>query len=251
MKYILLQLANLISKIWRLIPTKLRTHLLTGLLILESRGHNSANGLRRLLLIKKQLEWVINERAMAYGKGEHPKHRLTRYHWFFIDRIRDGERVLDIGCGYGAVARSIALERPKSTVIGVDMSELRISEARLFANPPNLHFILGDATRDIPPGPWNVLVLSNVLEHISARINFLNKLVHSTGVARILIRVPLFERDWQIPLCQELGIGYFSDNDHKIEHKLTEFYDEINLAGLRVIEVMTLWGEIWADCRIK
>lgn len=249
MRSFLLQLANLVSWFWRLVPARLRTGLLTGLLVLESRGGDPAHGLRRLLALKDRLEWVINERALAYGKGEHPKHRLTRYHWFFIDRIEDGERILDVGCGYGAVARSIASERPHCTVTGIDMNEPRLAQAQASANPPNLHFVLGDATREVPPGPWNVVVLSNVLEHIAERTSFLRELVRVTGAARLLIRVPLFERDWKMPLRQELGIGYFSDDDHKIEHRLAEFHAELDAADLQAIDILTLWGEIWADCR--
>ena len=40
-----------------------------------------------IFLIKDSLDWVINERALKYGQGIHPKHKLTNYHHFFIDRI--------------------------------------------------------------------------------------------------------------------------------------------------------------------
>ncbi len=251
MKRSLLLFANLLSWFWRLIPAQLRIGFFTGTLVLESRSRDPANGLRRLLVLKDRLEWVINERALAYGNGEHPKHRLTRYHWFFIDRIKDGERVLDVGCGYGAVARSIALERPHCRVTGIDMDESRLAQAQTSRNPPNLDFVLGDATSDGPLGSWDVIVLSNVLEHITRRVDFLQKLVRATNASRILIRVPLFERSWQIPLRKELGIGYFSDDDHKIEHQPIELLNELAAAGLQAVEVVTLWGEIWADCRSR
>ena len=101
----------------------LSTIFLTGLFVLDSRYPVPEDGLRRLLILKDKLEWVINERAMAYGGSEHPKHRLMRYHQFFVDRILDGERVLDVGCGYGAVARTIARECPNCVVTGMDMYE--------------------------------------------------------------------------------------------------------------------------------
>lgn len=249
MKSLLLQLANLLSWFWRLVPARLRTGLLTGLLVLDSRAGDPAVGLRRLLALKDRLEWIINERAMAYGSGVHPKHRLMRYHSFFIDRIKDGERVLDVGCGYGAVARSIAQARPNCTVVGMDLNEPRLRQAQGSMNPSNLGFVMGDATKEVPPGAWDVVVLSNVLEHISERTGFLRDVAATTLASRILIRVPLFEREWQMPLRRELGVAYFSDNDHKIEHQLEEFYAEVDAAGLRAVEVMTLWGEIWADCR--
>jgi SAM-dependent methyltransferase len=249
LKSFLLGVANLLAWVWRLLPGRLRSSLLTGLFVLDSRDTNPADGLQRLFALKDRLEWVINERAMAYGKGEHPKHRLTDYHRFFIDRISDGERVLDVGCGYGAVARSIARARPRSVVTGIEMNGIRLAQARSADNPPNLSFVEGDATREVPPGGWDVVVLSNVLEHLRDRAGFLVKLQDVSRASRYLIRVPLFERDWQLPLRRELGVNYFSDDDHKIEHRLGEFHAEINAAGLHAVEIFTLWGEIWADCR--
>ncbi len=248
MKRIGLTLANMLSLIWRLIPGRLRSGLLTTLFILDSRNRDPGIGLTRLLLLRDKIDWVINERAMAYGKGEHPKHRLTRYHHFFIQRIQDGDRVLDVGCGYGAVARSIACAHPYCEVVGIDHDEGRLRQALDSNNSPNLYFIKGDATKAVPVGPWNIVVLSNVLEHIVDRTAFLRSLQASTSSPRYLIRVPLFERDWQMALRRELGVDFRSDDDHKIEHTQSEFLAEISAAGLVPLEMQTLWGEIWADC---
>jgi SAM-dependent methyltransferase len=248
LKSLILALARVLGWVWCLVPGRVRTGFLTGLLVLDSRSPCPAEGLRRLLILKDKLEWVINERAMAYGSNEHPKHRLMRYHQFFVDRIGDGERVLDVGCGYGAVARSIALERPQCVVTGIDMNQARLAQARAAMNPSNLSFVEGDATREVPPGNWDVIVLSNVLEHVADRVSFLQGLQSASLTKRILVRVPLFERDWQIPLRQELRLNYFSDDDHKIEHRLEEFHAELAAANLHADEIITLWGEIWADC---
>ncbi len=249
MKSLLLKLANAVGWIWRLIPERMRAGILTGLFVLESRSPVPARGLRRLLILKDKLEWVINERAMAYGGNEHPKHRLMRYHKFFVDRIGDGERVLDVGCGYGSVARSIARARPQCVVVGMDLNEPRLAQARAAENPANLTFVKGDATCEVPAGGWDVIVLSNVLEHLADRVGFLRDLQRASLAQRILVRVPLFERDWQMPLRRELGENYYSDDDHKIEHRLDEFHEELAGANLQTVEVFTLWGEIWADCR--
>lgn len=242
-------LAEILGWFWRLIPGRLRTGLMTGLLVLESRHSDPGKGLACLLRMRDRLDWVINERAMAYGQGEHPKHRLTRYHDFFIERIADDERVLDVGCGYGAVARTIAKAHPNCEVAGIDQDRPRLTQARASNNPPNLHFIEGDATQRVPEGLWHVVVLSNVLEHIVERVAFLKALQDSTCASRYLIRVPMFERDWQMALRRELGVDFRSDDDHKIEHTLAEFQAEMTEAGLRPVELQMMWGEIWADCR--
>jgi hypothetical protein len=71
--------------------------------------------------------------------------------------------------------------------------------------PDNLHFVHGDVTRDLEGGHWDVIVLSNVLEHVADRVGLLRRLIERHGPARVLIRVPLFERHWHLPLRRELG----------------------------------------------
>lgn len=248
MKRLILCLADVLAVIWRLFPARLRLDMLTGMLVIESRGADAGASLRRLLGVRDRLDWILNERAMVYGGGEHPKHRLMPYHNFFIERIGEAESVLDVGCGYGAVARSIARARPGCRVVGIDSDAGRLSQARVAANPPNLEFVAGDATIAVPDGCWNVVVLSNVLEHIDDRVAFLRALQTTTGAHRLLLRVPLFERDWQMALRRELGVDFRSDPDHRIEHTLAEFDDELGRAGLHAFERLTLWGEIWANC---
>ena len=74
--------------------------------------------LRELLTMDSDVSGQIDLVALAYGDGVHVKHRIMRYHDFFVARVRDGERVLDIGCGYGAVAHSIASRSGAIPLIG-------------------------------------------------------------------------------------------------------------------------------------
>tara|TARA_Y100001978_G_scaffold7258_1_gene6165 strand:- start:64 stop:825 length:762 start_codon:yes stop_codon:yes gene_type:complete len=250
MKNKILKFANFLSLFWSIIPWKIRKLLFAGLFILESRDEETSKGLSRIFLIKDKLEWVINERALSYGFGLHPKHRLTHYHEFFIDRISDGQIVLDVGCGVGLVAIDIANKRPKSNVIGIDINEKNIIIAKNLLkeqNIKNLQFILGDITQK-QNIKADVVVLSNVLEHIDDRILFLKNIYKMTGSNKFLIRVPLFERDWQIAMRKELDIYYFSDLDHKIEHTVDEFKKEMQKSDFSVKELITIWGEIWAVC---
>lgn len=245
-----LKSADVLSVAWRLIPQPFRQGLFTGLLVLESRGKDTNSGLARLFTVRDKIDLVVNERAMVLGKGVHPKHWLTDYHRFFVDRIAPDARVLDIGCGYGAVARSIARAHPGVTVVGLDYDEGRMAQARAADNPPNLSFVFGDATKQVPDGPWDVVVLSNVLEHIVDRVGLLEAVQAHTSVPQFLIRVPHFERDWQMAMRKEVGSYYYSDPDHKIEHTLDEFRAETSAAGLKIREVLTPWGEIWADLEV-
>lgn len=116
-------------------------------------------------------------------------------------------------------------------------------------NPSNLSFIYGDATQPNFKEKWDVVVLSNVLEHIESRIEFLTLISSSTKARKYLIRVPCYERNWEVPLKDSFGLNYFTDSDHKIEHKMLEFRSEIDQAQLEITEVITRWGEIWAVCK--
>jgi SAM-dependent methyltransferase len=244
--------ADFLGRAWCFLPTKLRNGVFTFLLILESRDAKVSEGLKNLFRVSDRLTWVINERAVFYGEGAHPKHYLTGYHDFFIDNIKDGQAVLDVGCGIGAVAFSVAKAKPSSKILGVDIDVGRLQIANSRNVTDNLKFMQCDATVDLPRTVnWEVLILSNVLEHIHNRVDFLKGIIAQSGVKKILIRVPNFQRDWSLAMRKELSVNYFSDPDHKIEHTIEEFNEEMFQSGLAVDNVKTLWGEIWAVCYVK
>lgn len=250
-KKFILSVADFISIFWKFIPFKLRRFIFTILFILESRDQKASKGLSRIFLIKDNLEWIINERALVYGGGIHPKHRLTSYHDFFVERIKNGETVLDVGCGIGVVSISLAQARRKSKILGIDIDKKNIDFANKLSKEKaikNINFICGDINlqKNIKV---DTLILSNILEHINNRPKFIKQLKRITHADNYLIRVPLFERDWQLPLRKELKIYYFSDMDHKIEHTIEQFKKEMLKSELEIKEIYTNWGEIWARCK--
>lgn len=248
MRNLLKSLINQFNGLWKLIPSGFLLLVILPFLVVASRRKTSKDSFKLLFQIRDFLDKIINERSLNYGLGEHPKHKLIGYHDFFSNKIKSGEIVLDIGCGYGAVARSMALKNPSSTIIGIDNDIQKILSANSKDNPRNLSFIQADAEKSKEIGNGDIVVLSNVLEHISDRVNFLINIQQFTKAKKFLIRVPSYERDWQIAFRDHLGLNYFSDPDHKIEHKRDEFMREINAANLYCIEIVFIWGEIWAEC---
>lgn len=70
-----------------------------------------------------------------------------------IDRLRQGIRVADVGCGTGTAATVMAESFPKSNVIGFDISRDSIAVARSRAGHlPNIEFH-GYAVEEIPTEP--------------------------------------------------------------------------------------------------
>ncbi len=171
-----------------------------------------------------------------------------QYHDFFVERISYVERVLDIGCCYGAVAYSVA-SRTGAIVTGIDLRAENIAKARQLFQHPNLAFRQGNALKDLPKDKFDVIVLSNILEHIEHRVEFLSTIHERLSPTRILIRVPMFDREWKVPLRRELGMPFFSDRTHYTEYTLESFEKEIRAASLCLTPVQINWGEIWAEAR--
>lgn len=84
--------------------------------------------------------------------------------------IQGGMRVLDAGCGSGIVTRYLAGESPGCEVVGCDLSEVRVGQARDAAQGlSNLHFEVRDLARlDYPESHFDVILCRYVLQHLSA-----------------------------------------------------------------------------------
>lgn len=240
-------LRNALAFPFRLMPSAIRYRILQLAMAAEANRH-PVEALRALLKIDDHLTWEINRIAVLYDRGAHVKHRLTKYHDFFVSRINPADRVLDLGCGRGEVANSVA-EQTGAEVVGIDLNSEKIEYAKSRYKLDNLEFCIGDILVDLPEGPFDVIVFSNVLEHIDQRVTFLQKVQESVRPDRWLIRVPMIDRDWRVPLRQELGLPYFSDGTHFTEYTRESFCHEMSEAGLFVSELIINWGEIWAEVK--
>ena len=79
-----------------------------------------------------------------------PRQRAVRKAFLSKVDLPDGARVLEAGCGSGAVCRELALHPEVSEVVGLDPSPVFLEKAReLAAAVPNLRFDEGDA-RSLP-----------------------------------------------------------------------------------------------------
>jgi SAM-dependent methyltransferase len=200
---------------------------------------------RELLTSYDDVYHSLDRAAIAYESGVHVKHRLTRYHDFFVDRVRPGERVLDIGSGKGELAYDLAT-RSGATVVGIDNDPSHLAFARGRFSDEHLEFREGDVLEGLPVGRFDVVVLSNVLEHLGPRVEFLRGVLESARPSRVLIRVPVYARDWTVPLRAEVGLLAFWDRDHAIEYDPETLQSELAEAGLELTELILAWGEIWA-----
>jgi SAM-dependent methyltransferase len=200
--------------------------------------------MRELLEVYADAYYAMDRGAIAYDGGVHVKHRLTRYHDFFVENVSAGERVLDVGCGKGELAYDVA-ERAGATVVAIDRARWALDFARASFSHARVTYVEAEALAYRADGPFDAAILSNVLEHVGPRVELLRSLREETGVGRLLIRVPAIDRDWVVPLREELGLDHFSDPEHEVEYTPDLLRDELAAAGWSMGEPTLTWGEIW------
>jgi len=206
-------------------------------------------------IIKQFIRVLLKIHNLSYGlvgifsqvieQGRlHPKHRLTDYHHWFCAQLKPEWHVLDIGCGNGALAADLA--KYCRSITGVDISRKNIEEAKKRLEG---EFICADITTYPIEKKFDAVILSNVLEHINNRIDFLKKIRRYSN--RFLIRVPMLDRDWITLYKQEIGVEYRLDPGHFIEYTLEGFIKELEEAGIELESYRIRYGEIYAVGIIK
>jgi SAM-dependent methyltransferase len=175
----------------------------------------------------------------------HPKHVIMNYHQFFVDNISSGDKILDIGCGNGAVAYDMAAKAAR--VIGIDIGEKNIKKAKEKFVRSNLEFICGDCLNfdffKLGVEKFDAIALSNVLEHLDKRVEFLNNLHKLSD--KILLRVPLITRDWLAVYKKDHNYRYKLSAEHYIEYTEEILQDELARSGWKMENYKINFGEIW------
>ena len=174
--------------------------------------------------------------------GLHPKHRLMNYHAFFVDRVLKADRVLDIGCGNGALAFDVA--KKAKEVVAIDLDPRNIEKAKRLFLRENISYRVADATKDLGGEVFDVILLSNVLEHIEHRVEFLQKI--QPLAPKILLRVPMIDRDWVTLYKKELGVEWRLDPTHFTEYTEETLKNELVGGGWNMSEKIICFGETWA-----
>jgi len=211
----------------------------------QQSKNNAAQRLIVLLEIQTRLRWYIDQQAINYSGGIHPKHRLMSYHRFFKEKIQHDDSVLDIGCGCGALAYSMA--ETGARVTGIDCDINMLESAKTEFGRDNISYLYCDITQDLPEGEYSVIVMSNVLEHLEKRSEILCSLVEAYSPRTILLRVPMINRHWDVPLRKELGLAHYLDPTHTVEYTFASFDNEMKEVSLEIIDHEIVWGEIWAE----
>jgi 2-polyprenyl-3-methyl-5-hydroxy-6-metoxy-1,4-benzoquinol methylase len=184
---------------------------------------------------------AINKIAVIKHGGIHPKHDIMRYHDFFLDNIASTDSVLDIGCGNGALTYDLAEKAKK--VIGIDISKKQIAAAKENYKKDNLAFVSGDVVNYNFREKFDAIVMSNVLEHIDERSEFLKRLRNISP--KLLIRVPLVTRSWLAFYLKKQGYDYRLDKTHFTEYTLEQINDELDKSSWKIKDYHINFGEFY------
>lgn len=88
----------------------------------------------------------------------------------FLPPVFAGTRILEVGCGTGAIARAVANSDPSIAVTGVDRESAQLETARQLAAAAglsNLQFLQGDANHlDFAEGSFDAAYCRFLLEHV-------------------------------------------------------------------------------------
>jgi SAM-dependent methyltransferase len=81
-----------------------------------------------------------------------------------LETVPPPKRVLDLGTGTGSVARLVSARFPAADVVGVDLSERMIDEARAKTDNDHVRYVVADAQRlPFEDGAFDLVTLGNMI----------------------------------------------------------------------------------------
>lgn len=184
--------------------------------------------------LDRRLQAHMNVIAAQVYDGRHPKHWLWKSHkQFILDRVRPGDRVLDVGCG--ASAYLLWMAEKGARVTAIDNRPEPIALAKSIMSHPNLRFEQRDAVKDAPAERYDLVICSHVIEHIDEPVGLLKAL--RSWARRLIVAVPPEDSRWQKVMFRDLGLLWKDDEDHRREYTPDLLRAQVEQAGWRITEM--------------
>jgi 2-polyprenyl-3-methyl-5-hydroxy-6-metoxy-1,4-benzoquinol methylase len=112
---------------------------------------------------------------------------------FLLDRVRAGERVLDVGCGEGRFAAELV--GAGARVVGIDVAEEPLRRARARHPKLDLRLVDGEGPWDLADASFDVVWAGEVIEHVAdtaAWLSEVRRVLRSGG--SLLVSTPAVGR---------------------------------------------------------
>lgn len=105
--------------------------------------------------------------------------------------LKNGDKILEVGCGRGFYGSIIGRFFPKISYTGIDINEAHLQIAKVFARASNVHFRKINATKlPFPDKSFNKIICTEVLEHIEndrLALAELHRVLKPNGIAIITV----------------------------------------------------------------
>lgn len=203
--------------------------------IVEQGSEAARASLESWFRIYDTADRMINRHCHAYYKHCHPKHYMWANHnAYILDRVRPGDRVLDVGCSNSAYAQDMAAIARQVTCI--DIKPEAVEACRAQNTQPNVRYEVCDVTTELPDGEFDVAVCSHVLEHLDDPVAVLRTLAAS--VPRLVVKVPLDDSTWQKVVKRDIGMFWMATDDHRREYTKEMLTEQLVEGGWRVQDMV-------------
>lgn len=127
-------------------------------------------------------DWIKKLKQQAEDSKEY------RHHLYEKVNLKNKQKILDVGCGTGAVTLDIAL-LTKGEVIGIDIDSDKLQEARrALSKVANIKIMEGDVL-DLPfeDGTFDLVVFNIVLMHIKDQQKAVDEMVRVTQKGGVVL----------------------------------------------------------------
>jgi len=176
--------------------------------------------------------------------------------------LRKGERLVDVGCGQGILARCIS---PEVDYLGIDLAKNLIDIASGEDKNPRHHYLVADVSKEIKLGMVDKVAIILSLQNIKKPFGVIKNCrswLKSSGKILIVLNHPTFRipkhadwieregKQWRIidhymsPLEIPIESSPFDKKDNQISlsfHYPLSFYSEILADNDMVIETIEEW----------
>lgn len=159
-------------------------------------------------------------------------------------QIPHGCRVIDLGCGDGALLQTLR-DAHGCRVLGVELDPARIVAA-MHRGVPVIHGDLDRGLPEVPDGAFDVAVLSQTLQQVRQPKSVLREILRVARLALVVVpnfahwRVRLQVVRWgRAPVTQALPYEWYdSPNRHFLS--LYDFRDLVRLLEMRIVKELPI-----------